>query len=43
MSQLLEEEIKLLKYGELQLTEQNARLSKELGKVSSVKSSVVVN
>ena len=35
MSELLEEEIKALKYGEIQLTEQNTRLSKELSRVSS--------
>ena len=35
MSELLEEEIKALKYGELQLAEQNTRLSKELSRVSN--------
>ena len=34
MSELLEEEIKALKYGELRLAEQNTRLSKELSRVS---------
>ena len=35
VSELLEEEIKALKYGEIQLAEQNTRLSKEHSRVSS--------
>ena len=35
VSELLEEEIIALKYGELQLAEQNTRLSKELSRVSN--------